>query len=248
MDKTYVLDQIFKRVKVHPSAAVLDVGCGDGKTLVFLKERYQLTGELTGIDKRDKNFISSVEQKEKGIRLMQMDASQTLLFPDESFNVIIHKDTLECIPDIGGHIHELARVLKPGGTVVCVHRDWESIVSNGRNKDLINKAIHGYANFLQAGWMDSCDGWIGRRLWGYFNKTGLFDGEICCYNEIETKYEPGYRGFHYWQEMNHFIEPKGFLTKEEYGELIEDMEETWKNGTYIFASPFYFYIGKKRGS
>lgn len=77
-----------------------------------------------------------------------MNASQPLLFADNTFDLIFHKDSLECITDIDAHIKDLHRILKPGGLIICVHRDWESIVFNGTNKALINKAIHGYANFL----------------------------------------------------------------------------------------------------
>jgi hypothetical protein len=129
------------------------------------------------------------------------------------------------------------------GIIVCIHRDWESVVFNGKNKALINKAIYGYANFLQAGWMDDCDGWIGRRVWGHFNKTGLFYGSIKVYNSIETDFSEAHSGWRYMHDMNYFIEPNGFLTEGEYIELIEDMKTTYALGEYLCMSPYYIYTG-----
>jgi hypothetical protein len=140
---------------------------------------------------------------------------------------------------------ELHRILKIGGVIICVHRDWESIIFNGNNKNIINKAIFGYANFLQASWMDACDGWIGRRVWGHFNKTKLFDGKISVYNSIETEFTESTSGWSYMHEMKYFLKPVGFLTEVEYSELIADMNDTYSRGEYLCMSPYYIYTGKK---
>ena len=245
MFKQNVYDYIFSEIEILQHASVLDVGCLNAEALSFMKEKYNLTGELIGIDKRGKCFESSEQQSYLGVKLIEMNASEGLKFPDESFDFIFHKDTLECINDIDSHIKELHRILKKGGVIVCVHRDWESIVCNGSNKKLINKVIYEYANFLQSGWMDSCDGWIGRRLYGYFNKTGLFKSEVDLYNDIETEYVPGMRGYNYMQDMHDFIQPKGFLTQAEYDELLADLQNTYKKDEYLFSAPFYIYIGTK---
>lgn len=245
MSKLNLYDYIFSDICIPQSAAVLDVGCLNSKFLCYIKKKYNLTGKLFGIDKQVKNFEDADTQKTLGVKLMQMNTSDKLTFPDNTFDFIFHKDTLECIVDIDSHIKDLHRVLKPGGQIVCVHRDWESIVCNGCNKKLINKTIYEYANFLQAGWMDECDGWIGRRVFGRFHKTGLFENSIDCYNDIETEFLPGTRGYRYIQEMRSFLEPKGFLSQAEYDELITDIIKTYENGEYLFSEPFYIYKGIK---
>lgn len=101
--------------------------------------------------------------------------------------------------------------------------------------------MNGYANYLQSGWMDSCDGWIGRRLWGYFQSSGLFDGTVDCYSSIETEYREGMYGWRYVQEMGQFP----FLTPEEYRGLLADMRSTADRRAYLFSLPYYIYKGKK---
>jgi SAM-dependent methyltransferase len=245
MPKPELYDHIFSDIILQQNASVLDVGCLNSRSLCYIKERYNLTGELIGIDKRSKNFEDDEKQKELGVKLQVMNASEDLDFPDSKFDFIFHKDTLECITDIGRHIKDLYRILKPGGMVVCVHRDWESIVCCVTNKKLMNKAIYGYANFLQSGWMDECDGWMGRRLYGMFNKTGLFKSSIDCHNDIETEFLPCNRGYGYIHEMDHFIEPNGFLTRYEYDELVAGVEKAFMDHEYLFSEPFYIYKGIK---
>ena len=243
-----LLEYFFSGVSLPENAAVLDVGCQSAATLKWIKKKYDLAGTLIGIDKYDKNFENAEAQREVGVSLLQMDASQPLDFPDERFDLIFHCNTLECITDIAAHILDLYRLLKKGGIIVCIHRDWESIVINGSNKDLINKTVHGYANFLQTGWMDACDGWIGRRVWGYFNGSGLFDGAVSVYNSIETEFTEtsAAGGWRYIHDMKYFLGPGGFLTEVEYAELIADMNETYARGQYLYVSPYYVYIGRKK--
>jgi SAM-dependent methyltransferase len=246
MAKLKLFDYIFSDIEIAQDASVLDVGCLNAKTLVYLKEKYNLTGTIIGIDKRSNHFEDTETQKELGVKLIEMNGSEKLDFPDSSFDFIFHKDTLECITDVDAHIKDLHRVLKHDGMIICVHRDWESIVFNGSNKKLINKVIYEYANFLQAGWMDDCDGWIGRRLYGKFNKTGLFTGSVDCYSDIATEFAEGKIGYGYINDMKCFIEPKGFLSQEEYDELIADVTKTNDNGEYLFSEQFYIYKGLKK--
>ena len=246
MSKLKLYDYIFSDIVILQNATVLDVGCLNSKPLCYMKDKYNLNGELFGIDKQSKNFEDVDTQKSLGVKLLQMNASEKLDFPDNTFDFIFHKDTLECITDIDSHIKDLYRVLKPKGQIVCVHRDWESIVCNGSNKKLINKVIYEYANFLQSGWMDDCDGWMGRRLFGRFNKTGLFESFIDCYNDVETEFTSGTRGYKYIHEMNCFLEPKGFLSQSEYDELIADITAAYENGEYLFSEPFYIFKGIKK--
>ena len=245
MLKQNVLDYIFSKINISQNTKVLDVGCNNANTLVYLKNKFKLKGELIGIDKKITQFVNEDEQKQFGITLTQMNASEPLKYPDEYFDFIFHKDTLECITNIDAHIKELHRILKKGGTIVCIHRDWESIVVNGSNKLLINKVIYGYANYLQNSWMDACDGWIGRRICGYFNKTAFFDGNIDCYNDIEIEYIEGTSGYKYIKEMNLFLEPNGFLTESEYKELLSDIQQSFDKKEFIFSMPYYIYVGQK---
>jgi len=42
-----------------------------------------------------------------------------LSHPDESFDIVLHSDTLEHIPNVDRALSEICRVLKPGGAMIC---------------------------------------------------------------------------------------------------------------------------------
>ena len=119
------------------------------------------------------------------IELKVMNCAGKLGFPDNSLDFLFSKDMFECISDKMFLVKEIYRVLKPGGTVICVNCDWDSIVYNGEKK-LISKAIHAYAVTKQ-GWMDDLDSWIGRRMFGIFYCSGLFESSISVHSVVETE-------------------------------------------------------------
>ena len=155
---------IYKLLELPENAAVIDLGCRDaGFLLGFMDVFSDKIKTALGVDITDKGF-KNVKYK-KPIQLKVMDCSGPLNLPDATYDFVFTKDMLECLSDKELFVKEVYRILKPGGTVICVNCDWDSIVYNGENKELISKAIHAYAVTKQP-WMDDLDSWIGRREFG----------------------------------------------------------------------------------
>ena len=71
---------------------------------------------------------------------------------------------------------------------------------------MIARAVHAYAVTKQ-GWMEDLDSWIGRRMFGIFNRSGLFDSSVSVHNVVETEYREGTAG-------SDFSSNKGWLEEE----------------------------------
>ena len=98
---------------------ILDYGCGDGGIAVFLAKK---GAEVVGIDIADIRIRACRELAEKegvGARasFLVMDAEKTT-FPDNYFDGVICTGVLHHM-DTENAFRELARILKPGGTVIC---------------------------------------------------------------------------------------------------------------------------------
>jgi len=91
---------------------ILDVGCGDG---YFARAALPHPIDV-GIDPSPTALAECAPQ---GIyRTLLCTSGATIPFPDRSFATVISNCVLEHIPQVDQTIHEISRVLKPGGTFV----------------------------------------------------------------------------------------------------------------------------------
>ena len=246
MKKESLNKAICSMISLPDNAVVLDIGCRNALYLNTLNQLYpHKMKRAIGIDISDRCF----NQISYGmpIELKKMNCEDGLDFKDSEFDLVFVKDILECIYDKERFIKEIYRVLKPGGTVVCVNCDYDSIVFNGDNKNLISKAIHEYA-ITKQNWMNDIDGWMGRRTFGTFQKTGLFKGEVTMYNIIETEYKEGCYGYQFSRDIEWLTEKGGPLTSKEYCAFLKVLSNANIDGQYIFVKPYYIYMGMKIGN
>ena len=235
---------ISEQIDLPDNAVIADLGCRDaGFLLEFQQAFHDKIKSAVGVDVNSKGF-KNVKYK-KPIKLKVMNCSKKLEFDDNTFDLVFTKDMFECITDKEFLVKEIYRILKPGGTVISVNCDWDSITYNGENKELIYKAVHAYA-ITKQGWMDDLDSWIGRRMFGYFNKSNLFESSVSVHNVVETEYSEGSFGYDLSLDISWLYKYNtGALSESEYDEFINNLKSAQKEGSYIFSKPYYIYKGIK---
>lgn len=92
----------------HQNSKVLDLGCGDGSLLNYLKEKKDIKG--FGIEKNKDNWLLSLKNN---IDVIQMDLEIGLAgFETNSFDLVILSRTIQSMNHIEEIIHEMMRVGK----------------------------------------------------------------------------------------------------------------------------------------
>lgn len=81
-------------------------------------------------------------------------------------------NVLECLGDPAALVREAVRLLKPEGTLVLAHVDFDSIMVAGPPADLDRRVCHAFTDDCQP-WMDHASGRIGRALPGLLASSGL---------------------------------------------------------------------------
>ncbi len=112
-----VLDRpMLERVGDGRFATALDVGCGEGRFCRMLAERGIRT---VGIDPTEALIDEARRRAPQGD--YRIGRAEALDFPDARFDLVISYLSLIDIPDLGTAIAEMARVLRPGGSLLIAN-------------------------------------------------------------------------------------------------------------------------------
>jgi SAM-dependent methyltransferase len=95
-------------------ARVVDVGCGKGETVRFLREAYRL--EAVGLDRSDP-MLAGARQETPGLPLVRGEAA-CLPFRHRSLAAVVCECVLSLVADPVAAWREWARVLVPGGFLI----------------------------------------------------------------------------------------------------------------------------------
>ena len=104
---------LVSRVDVRPDERVLDVATGTGAVALELQRQKRCT--VVGLD-QSAQMLEVARQRLPGVELVEGDADH-LPFPDRSFDAVTFTYLLRYVDDPGATLRELARVVRPGGTV-----------------------------------------------------------------------------------------------------------------------------------
>ncbi len=112
----YLADNYFKA----GYKTLLDIGCGRGE---HLREFQKLGYQVKGVDllKEAKELSKDIEVKIVNIE------KERLPYKDNSFDVVFNKSVIEHLSNPENLMKEAYRVLKPGGRLITMTPDWESI-------------------------------------------------------------------------------------------------------------------------
>ena len=121
----------FKQLGLTPGDLVLDAGAGFGRHAF---EIARLGGRIVALDYADEEvrmtratFGAMIEvediEADRYVGALRGDATK-LPFADNTFDRVITSEVLEHIQDDVAAIAELARVVRPGGTLACTVPSW----------------------------------------------------------------------------------------------------------------------------
>jgi demethylmenaquinone methyltransferase/2-methoxy-6-polyprenyl-1,4-benzoquinol methylase len=108
---------LVSRVDAGPCETVLDVATGTGAVARELLARKGCT--VVGLDQSPEMLAEARRRLPSSVTLVEGEAD-SLPFPDAAFDALTFTYLLRYVPDPGATLRELARVVRPGGSIAAL--------------------------------------------------------------------------------------------------------------------------------
>lgn len=174
----------FARLGLEPGQVVLDAGCGPGTDTFELEQLVMPGGRIVGID-ADPAMIATASERarERSSRAeLSVGDVRAMDHATNTFDLVRAVLVLLHIGDPLVAVREMARVLRPGGQLVCIDPDHHMGGIDASDPDLAERVFRGRFDHL-------ANPWIGRQLKDLFVVAGLVDVRVEVLSEVYTTWE-----------------------------------------------------------
>ena len=145
----------------QPGEHIVDIGAGPG----FLAAEMAAEGaRVVAVDPS-----ASMRELARGLGVdfvIEDGSAEALPLPDGSVDAAVATQVLEYVPDVPGALAEIRRVLRPGGRVLLLDTDWDSVVWHSGDADRTRAVLAAWEEHL-------ADPYLPRTLGGALRDAGF---------------------------------------------------------------------------
>jgi SAM-dependent methyltransferase len=165
---------------LEPGEHVLDVGSGPGFLADEMAREVGAGGRVVGVDPSE-SMLALARRQTAAAEFLPGGALE-LPFADDSFDVVVSTQVLEYVEDVATALAEARRVLRPGGRVLVVDTDWDSIVWRTADLERMRRVLDAWAEHL-------ADPRLPRRLPSLIREAGLQPSHVSVLALLNQPYE-----------------------------------------------------------
>ncbi len=216
---------------------VIEIGCGTGDDTIAMARRVGRNGRAVGVD-LSQPMIDEAQRRATAagvaVEFVAGDAHR-LDYPDGTFDAACASRVFMHLADPAGALHELVRVVRPGGRLVVSEPDLDSFVIDLPDQALTRRLLAFRSD-------SSVSPWIGRQLPRLFKQAGLVDVAVTPvpflwdYQAAETVL-----GF---PMLTRGAEAAGAITPAEAAAWLESLRRAADDGVFFCASLSFMVLGR----
>jgi len=219
---------------LQPGEHVLDIGSGPGFLAAEMAEEVGPDGRVHGVDPSD-SMLAIASRDESPVEYVAGDALK-LPFGDEQFDVAVSTQVYEYVDDIEGALAEARRVLRPGGRLLVLDTDWDSIVWHSRDRERMARVLAAWNEHL-------ADPYLPRRLPSLMRAAGLepAHSEVIPLLNVgadRNTYSAGMTGL-----VAEYVAGRGGVSADEAAAWAADLESLGDDG--FFSLNRYLFVAQR---
>jgi ubiquinone/menaquinone biosynthesis C-methylase UbiE len=143
---------------IADGSVALDLACGVGRTTRALLSRGPRLVHAVDVGSTlDDDLLLDPRVR---AHIAELD---DLPLDDDAVDAAVSLNAVEHLADVGAHLHEVHRVLRPGGTAVLAHSDWDTALFTSDDDELTRELLDRFVAHVPAAGART-DGFAGRKL------------------------------------------------------------------------------------
>jgi RimJ/RimL family protein N-acetyltransferase/precorrin-6B methylase 2 len=226
---------------------IIDAGCRAAGRSLLIGTYVLPDGHVMGFDINasaiEEAAASIADKGMEGIVSAQCSDIRTLPLPDNSADAWFCRETLEYLDHPSVALAEAVRVVRPGGRIVAMEADWDTLAYNANDKEAERRFV---AVHSDCGGGGSLDGRVGRKLLSLFRDAGLANVKLEAHTVWSDKYAPEECYLCYPLREGHV--QRGCITQEELDAFYADMKTQAEKGRYFHCYSYFICSGEvKKG-
>ena len=231
-------ERSFELLRVAPGAAVLEAGCGTGKDAVALSALVGSEGRVVGIDSSQVMLAEAVERATSAGSPVEfcLGDVQRLAFEDATFDAVRSSRLLCHVDEPRRAVSEMIRVLRPGGYIVAIEPDHDTLVIASPERDCTRKIVHAFGDGFR-------HGWTGRWLPVWCRELGLSEIQIEPHT-IQMDYEFLMDAIGLHKKVDQ-LQQAGSITAAEASTWMTFQKRAAETGSFFSAITVFMVAGRK---
>ncbi|MBL0176036.1 MAG: methyltransferase domain-containing protein [Ignavibacteria bacterium] len=217
----------------------LDIGFGPGLFTSEIAEMVGPGGSVAGIDASASMFaLATARCAPYPWVSLQIAEATALPFPDAGFDVGLASNVYGYVVDIGAALHELYRVLRPGGRALVMDFEWDSLVWHASDSARMNSIISAWKGKFD-------DPYFARTLRPRLHHAGFLQDHVESIAMFCTEIDP------YVQAVTSLIGAavigSNGITQKEVDAWVADLARLAAQDEYFFSLNQYLFLVRKPG-
>jgi arsenite methyltransferase len=170
-------------VDPRPGEKALDIGSGPALLAAQIAERIRPSGSVHGLDPSQSMLALSAERAATAGVTLAAGVATELPYADSVFDIVTATQVYEYVPDMPAALAEARRVLRPGGRLLVLDTDWDSVVWHSSNPQRMRRVLAAWNEHL-------ADAHLPRRLNRLLTEAGFTVARCEVVPLLNSSYHP----------------------------------------------------------